>query len=450
MRIARAIPMLASMFVASSRAWVSKNLPLRSRQAIQRSSNHIFAYRGGAALTSDSRHQPATPSSSALYASISSSTSSIHVNNEAFGVLEPEIVALLSRPQFPVKEFGGILYQETKVPSSRQEKQLATAQDDSAALASKTNIFKVIFILGGPGAGKGTQSALMSEHFPVVHFSVGDLLRREQAKTDPPSVYKEILDDALVHGSIVPVQVSLGLLQQAMQEKALELGNDILFLVDGFPRNFDNLKGWITVMQDVAVLWSVLVYTCPLNVLEQRILKRGKDSGRADDNLSSVKKRFNTFATETTPVINSLKQISKTKDCPWTVVDICGDCPLADVWVASQQALNQLIKHDVLTANAALLDAVQSGDVARYQALCDDQWFDLKSPVNVMREQEGEPVAIGSIVKAQLDVISGKQVAVGYERVIQGVRMREKRIWSHQGIKGWRNIHFSRTPFAEQ
>ena len=342
----------------------------------------------------------------------------------------------LTRQPFPVKEFGGILYQDTKSqPLSDEESR---------------QYFKVVFILGGPGAGKGTQSALMSEHFPVVHFSVGDLLRQEQAKVDPPSPYKAILDDALVHGSIVPVQVSLGLLQQAMQAKARDMGNDILFLVDGFPRNHDNLEGWITVMQDVAVLWSVLVYTCPFQVLEQRILERGKASGRSDDNLASVKKRFTTFDTETMPVINILKQISRTNDSPWTVVDICGDCPLDDVWVSSQQALNQLIKHDVLTANAALLDAVESGDVTRYQSLCDDRWFESKSPLDLMREQEGEPAPIGTILKAQLDVISGKQVAVGYERVIQGVRLREKRIWSHQGVKGWRNIHFSRTPSAEQ
>lgn len=422
-----------------------RSFPLRPTPIHALNQRSAFRCRGGTSWrpSNDGPDQPGSDARSASYSALygSASPSTPKAESERFSALEPDLVAALSRQRFSVKEFGGILYQETK-PSSRQGHQ------DLDQNSKK--LFKVVFILGGPGAGKGTQSALMTQHFPVVHFSVGDLLRQEQAKTNPPSPYKEILDHALVHGSIVPVKVSLGLLQQAMQAKSLEMGNDILFLVDGFPRNFDNLKGWITVMKEVALLWSVLVYTCPLPVLEQRILERGKESGRSDDNLSSVKKRFATFERETMPVIDTLKAISKVSGCPWTVVDICGDRPLDNVWVASQQALNQLILHEVLSANAALLAAAESGDVATYQSLCDERWFESKSPSELMREQEGEPAPIGEITKAQLDFISGKQVAVGYERVIHGVRLREKRIWSHQGLKGWRNVHFSRTPSGNQ
>jgi hypothetical protein len=117
----------------------------------------------------------------------------------------------LTRPHAPIHQFGGIEYRP-----------------------STSLLFRTIFVLGGPGAGKGTQSALMQQHFPVVHLSVGDLLRAEQSKPETP--HRQVLDEALVHGTIVPVEVSLGLLQAAMQEKANEMGNDILFLVDGFPR----------------------------------------------------------------------------------------------------------------------------------------------------------------------------------------------------------------------
>ena len=410
MRLVRGAPFLTSMFLAaSSRAWAPRSLHRQASAA-----SRWMHCRGGSSHTNGDSTSATHRSLHALHASSSALSSNI---------MEPEQIAGLTKQHFPVREFGGLVYQETS-----------------------PNFFKVIFILGGPGAGKGTQSALMEQHFPVVHLSVGELLRQEQTKPDTP--FKQILEDALTNGKIVPVEVSLGLLQQAMKEKAQAMGPDIIFLVDGFPRNFDNLKGYIKVMQDVAVLWSLLVYSCPLPVLEKRILERGKDSGRADDNLASVKKRFTTFETETMPVINALKQISKENACPWTVVDICGDCPLDDVWIASQQALNQLILHDVLTANAALLRAAQSGDAEGYQALCDPEWFANKSVMEVMREQEGESEPIGEIIKTQLDMITGRQVAVGYERVMQGQRLREKRIWSHQGVRGWRNIHFSRIPMT--
>jgi hypothetical protein len=203
-------------------------------------------------------------------------------------------------------------------------------------------------------------------------------------------------------------------------------------------------------MENVAVLSSVLFYTCPLAVLEQRILQRGKESGRADDNLQSLQKRFQTFEHETMPVIETLRELSKQQSTSWKVMTISGNQPLDDVWLDSQQALNQLIFHDVITANAKLLDSTQAGDVDAYEALCDPEWFVSLNARDVMKEQEGEPAPTGDITRAQLDVITGKHVAVSYDRVMQGQPMREKRIWSHKGKGGWRNVHFSRTPQTDQ
>lgn len=330
----------------------------------------------------------------------------------------------VTESKLPTRDFGGMSYHDTK--------------------SSRASLFRVVFVLGGPGAGKGTQSALMEENYPTVHLSVGDLLRAEQAKDDSP--HKELLEKTLVAGKIVPVEISLSLLQEAMKQKAQEMGQDIVFLVDGFPRNFDNLSGWSRYMSEVATLWGVLNYQCPLDVLEQRILERAKDSGRADDNLESVKKRFKTFEADTVPVIDTLRTAAQENDANWAVVDIRGDQPLEDVWTNTREFLDGLILHDVVSANAALLRAAKEEDLDAYKALCDPEWFDSsKNADAVMRKQEGDG-ADDSICNAKLEVMTGKRVAISYDRVIQGERLREKRIWSHKGKQGWRNIHFSRIP----
>ena len=385
---------------------------------------------GGAPFLNINHNNP--QSSSFSTSTATSSSSSLHSTTDndettTTSSLQEQASSLCgdARTRQALRDFGGLRY-------------FNTALDDR---------FRVLFVLGGPGAGKGTQSELMEEHYPVAHFSVGELLRN--VPDDSP--HKAVIEQTLVAGQIVPVEISLALLRAAMEEARARVGRQALFLVDGFPRNFDNLSGWCRVMKDAAALEAVLVYQCPLAVLQERILERAKVSGRSDDNLEAVQKRFRTFEEQTMPVVETLRAAAAGCDLQrWNVVDIAGDRSVEDVWVSTQQVLNQLIMHDVLTANAALLDAVQAGNVAAYQELCDKEFFQSRDPGDVMRQQEGAPSDDApnntDIQLAQLDVISGKQVAVSYNRCIGGVWVREKRFWSHQGCPGWRNVHFQRTP----
>jgi hypothetical protein len=205
-------------------------------------------------------------------------------------------------------------------------------------------------------------------------------------------------------------------------------------------------------MSDVSAIASVLVYQCPFAVLEARIVERGKDSGRSDDNLGSVKKRFRTFEADTIPVIDALRDASSgSSSTNWRVEEIRGDQSLEAVWLDTQQMMNQLVLNDVLRSNAALLRAVNDSDTEAYQSVCDPEWVARNDDVrDVMNRQEGEPGSVGSVTNAQVDVISGTHVAVSYDRVMQGQYLREKRIWSHKGRLGWRNVHFSRVPSQGQ
>ena len=237
-----------------------------------------------------------------------------------------------------------------------------------------------------------------------------------------------------------------------MKEAAATHGNSLIFLVDGFPRNFDNLEGWIRCMASkrVATVWGVLNYQCPLEELERRILIRAKDSGRSDDNLQSARKRFATFERETVPVVNTLRRVEEKlheKSQPALhIFDISGDQTVENVWKDTQEAMNQMISYDVLTAQSQLFESIETKDSELYRQLCADEWFEDELPEVAFRRLEGE-YSLGPISNVKVTFQSGTKVAVEYDRTLEGnLQVHEKRIWSHEGISGWKNIHFARFP----
>ena len=162
-----------------------------------------------------------------------------------------------------------------------------------------------------------------------------------------------------------------------------------------------------------------------------------------------MRKRFKTFQGDTEPVIEALRLLQG--ETPLKVADIRGDQSLDQVWADTQEYMNNFIANDVLSCNANLLRAVADQDVDVYQSLCAEEMFAGRSPQKVMADQEGG-ASLNEICNAELEFISGTKVAVTYDRVDSNEVIQERRIWSHQGAKGWRNVHFSRTakPTATQ
>jgi adenylate kinase family enzyme len=103
-----------------------------------------------------------------------------------------------------------------------------------------------------------------------------------------------------VAGKIVPSEITAGLLWAEMQRLA---GTHHNFLIDGFPRNKENVDAWETVVGISAAVHFMLFFECPLPVLEERILGRAEYTQRADDNVESLRKRFTTYKDETLPVV---------------------------------------------------------------------------------------------------------------------------------------------------
>ncbi len=165
----------------------------------------------------------------------------------------------------------------------------------------------VIFVLGGPGSGKGTMCELAQTQLGWVHLSVGTLLRAERDAGGPKA---EMIEEILAAGRLVPNAISVSLLKDAMQT-AIRTTGKLNFLVDGFPRSLANLEGWFEIFGRDAELPTMLYFECPYDVLEQRILGRSKYSGRSDDNVQSMKLRFDTFKAETLPTLEFFKRRNK-------------------------------------------------------------------------------------------------------------------------------------------
>lgn len=168
----------------------------------------------------------------------------------------------------------------------------------------------IVFILGGPGAGKGTMCELADIQLGWTHLSTGDLLRAELKAGGPTTVLIKQYIDA---GTLVPDEIVVGLLKDAIEKTIRRTGN-LKFLIDGFPRSFSNMEAWQTVFGDDGELPKMIYFECPLEVLIQRILGRAQHSGRSDDNVESMKQRFETFTVETLPIVEHFRSKGKCVD----------------------------------------------------------------------------------------------------------------------------------------
>jgi UMP-CMP kinase len=169
--------------------------------------------------------------------------------------------------------------------------------------------FRVVFVLGGPGAGKGTQCQLLSTNLGWCHLSAGDLLRAERTKANSPLA--DIINSNINAGKIVPSDITVRLLKNAMYEHRVQTGQT-KFLIDGFPRSEGNVSSWNIIFNNNkeenaigANIECVLFFECPEEVLISRLLERSKTSGRVDDSsIDIIRQRFATYHEESMPIIN--------------------------------------------------------------------------------------------------------------------------------------------------
>eukprot|EP00010_Vexillifera_abyssalis_P002066 CAMPEP_0201552334 /NCGR_PEP_ID=MMETSP0173_2-20130828/15124_1 /ASSEMBLY_ACC=CAM_ASM_000268 /TAXON_ID=218659 /ORGANISM="Vexillifera sp., Strain DIVA3 564/2" /LENGTH=198 /DNA_ID=CAMNT_0047962797 /DNA_START=47 /DNA_END=640 /DNA_ORIENTATION=- len=151
---------------------------------------------------------------------------------------------------------------------------------------------QVIFVIGGPGSGKGTVCTRLKNDNGFNHYSAGDLLRGEvKRNTD---LGKEI-DSYISKGHIVPPSLLMGLIKKSMGE-----AKSNLFLLDGFPRSLEQAS---TFEELVCAPKAVLSLECEEDTMVERIMKRAETSGRSDDNETVLRTRFKAFKETSMPVL---------------------------------------------------------------------------------------------------------------------------------------------------
>lgn len=190
---------------------------------------------------------------------------------------------------------------------------------------------QIVFVLGGPGAGKGTQCELVEKNFKGwTHLSAGDLLRAERKQGGSLG---EQINAKIAAGQLVPASITVGCLEKGMLQ-AYERDGCTKFLIDGFPRNQDNVTVWEQQMPRHHVE-CILYFDCPEEVLVGRLLERGQTSGRNDDNLDVIRKRFRTFQQESLPIVEFYEAQGKVKRIP-------SDQSVEQVYNAVQEIFNNM------------------------------------------------------------------------------------------------------------
>ena len=151
----------------------------------------------------------------------------------------------------------------------------------------------ILFVIGGPGCGKGTQCKRIVEKFHYKSFSTGDLLRKYVK--DKKEGYEEI-ENQMKEGKLI----SSATLMKVLKEYILNEENKKI-LVDGYPRNQENIDEWEKQMKDLVVVKGALYIEVSNDEMKKRLL--GRNEGRADDNEETIGKRLETFEKETKPIV---------------------------------------------------------------------------------------------------------------------------------------------------
>ena len=155
-----------------------------------------------------------------------------------------------------------------------------------------------IVIFGAPGSGKGTQSDKLIEHYNLFHISTGDVLRDNIRRgTDLGKTAKGYIDQ----GQLVPDELIIDILAQVLDENKDQASEGVIF--DGFPRTIPQAEALERLLADRGTQVDAVVgLEVPEEELIKRILLRGQQSGRSDDNEETARKRLDTYHNQTSPL----------------------------------------------------------------------------------------------------------------------------------------------------
>jgi len=161
-----------------------------------------------------------------------------------------------------------------------------------------------LLIFGPPGAGKGTQAILIAKKYKLTHLSSGDILRSELKNGELGDKIKRYQDA----GKLVPDKLIIEVMDRAIIKHCHKAG----FIFDGYPRTLKQAQSLDKFLKSKNIGLDA-VLNLKLNEAEavKRVLKRGKTSGRSDDNAKTIKARFSVYRAQTMPLLEYYKKQKK-------------------------------------------------------------------------------------------------------------------------------------------
>jgi len=163
-----------------------------------------------------------------------------------------------------------------------------------------------ILLFGPPGAGKGTQAEFLVKEFDLCHLSTGDLLRTQIEAMTPLGIEaKKFMD----RGELAPDEIVIGMIKGKLDECPLAKG----FIFDGFPRTVAQAEALDQMLGRASLsIAGLIALEVDKQELIDRLLERGKTSGRSDDaDVSIIENRINVYNQKTAPVMNYYKEQGK-------------------------------------------------------------------------------------------------------------------------------------------
>ena len=157
---------------------------------------------------------------------------------------------------------------------------------------------KNIVIFGAPGSGKGTQSELIINEYGLEHISTGDVLREEiKNETELGKTAKTFIDK----GQLIPDELMVDILAHVYDAFGKE-HKGVIF--DGFPRTIPQAEALKKMLGERGHRIAAMIeLDVPEDILMDRLIKRGQQSGRSDDNEETIKKRLGVSHNQTAPLI---------------------------------------------------------------------------------------------------------------------------------------------------
>ncbi|XP_056396428.1 adenylate kinase isoenzyme 1 isoform X2 [Hyla sarda] len=298
------------------------------------------------------------------------------------------------------KSEGTHTHRYERLPPTQSQFSIDSDSDmtESSGLIQEYDVFdpnrprpKVIFVIGGPGSGKGTQSTKMASHFGFICISVGEILRKQLIHHATSDRKWELIAQIISKGELAPPETTIEELKQQFINHQDATG----FVVDGFPRDIGQA---FTFEEQIGTPDLVIFLACSSQRLRQRLERRSAQQGRPDDNAHAIDRRVETFK-QNLPLI--VKYYQDKGLIARFDADREENCIFEDICCAVQGLLfpDGLGVKEFCPQN---LCAALSDDPAQPREMEGKEQYPFNFPIEVRRKARGDIVLSGDILPVAL------------------------------------------------